>query len=211
MKIVRLKRRNECKIELMKAIHAARYEIKKVDKNGSNSGRKHIHIDDVLDVIRGPFYKNNLVTYSRRILGKDYIPLYRTTIEHTLTGQNISDTRIFDASLVYSEYGKKMMNGMQAGGSFETYTRRYALMSLLALQGEEDTDGSDYKEKEYKKSKSVTVNAEPDITHEMLELLISKRNDAETLRNYILEQLNVSDIKLINQKDINDFYKQLSL
>lgn len=201
----------QSRIELMKAIHNARKSILKVEKNSKIGSRKHIHIDDVIEAIQPHLDDNDLVVHGRCIFKPNLPVLYRVTIEHKLTGQKISDTRIYDGNLIFVEGAKKIMNPIQAGGSFETYTRRYALMGLLNLQGEDDTDGADRSEaKKVIGEKKITVKKyDFEVTTEMLDKALIEHAHGKEMRDYILGHYNIENISALNQDDKQKLYTQL--
>lgn len=120
-------------IALITALGKARGEIDKVDKNKVNNHTKskYADINDVLKVVLPALSKYEITLLqplSRGDNGEYYV---RTTLVHTPSGEYLEcDTPVICSA-----------GNAQSFGSGITYARRYGLVSLLALEAEDD-DGN---------------------------------------------------------------------
>lgn len=117
---------------LLKALVKAQQEIKPPKKDKYNSHHKYWYssLDAIYEAIRIPLAHNDLVlTHSTTNMDGSYNLV--TTLYH------VSGTEIFNKMpLLISKVDS------QGLGSALTYSRRYAICSLLALPTEEDDDGN---------------------------------------------------------------------
>lgn len=104
--------------------------IKKEDSNPFFKS-KYAGLPSILEVALPVLHKNNLVVTQIPISEGDRVGVH-TQITHVLTGESIAGS--FTMALV--------KNDPQGAGSAITYARRYALVSMLGLNVDEDDDGN---------------------------------------------------------------------
>lgn len=104
--------------------------IKKTDNNPFFKS-KYAGLPSILEVVLPILHKNNLVLIQSPITEGDKIGI-KTTIAHINSGKEISGE--FFVTLA--------KNDPQGAGSAITYCRRYALVSMLGLNVDEDDDGN---------------------------------------------------------------------
>lgn len=103
----------------------------KKDKNNPFFKSKYVPLEQVIEVVLPILNKHGIVlVQTPTTLGGQ--PALKTILWH------VSDEKVEDTMLLSS----KTPNDPQAQGSAITYARRYALMSLLGLIGDEDDDGN---------------------------------------------------------------------
>lgn len=132
--------------QLFDAIQKAQFELKNIVKESKadigSFSYKYAELADVIDHIKEVFKKYNL-SFVQHVHGNNQneYKIY-TQIQHK-DGQFMASSM----PVVYSNglnHGK--MNPIQALGSAITYSRRYSLMSLVGIAGEDD-DGRSVGEK----------------------------------------------------------------
>ncbi len=117
---------------LLKALVKAQQEIKPPKKDKYNTFHKYWYstLDAIYEAIRGPLSNNGLLL-SHSTEHKDGVYTLITTIHH-IEGDQLHN----EMPLLISKIDS------QGLGSSLTYSRRYAICSLLALPTEEDDDGT---------------------------------------------------------------------
>lgn len=104
--------------------------IKKTDNNPFFKS-KYAGLPSILEVVLPILHKNNLVLIQSPITEGDKVGI-KTTIAHINSGKEIIGE--FFVTLA--------KNDPQGAGSAITYCRRYALVSMLGLNVDEDDDGN---------------------------------------------------------------------
>jgi len=118
--------------EIAAALFKFQQEVGKVKKDATNPffKSKYATLSNVLDVIREPLNKCNLVVTQSPFGGDE--PTLSTKIIHAESGEYI-----------LSDYPLMLVkNDPQSMGSAITYARRYALVSMLCLDVDDDDDGN---------------------------------------------------------------------
>lgn len=119
--------------ELYKALLNAQKQfptVKKTDKNPFFKS-SYAGLPSVLEVVLPILQENNLVVSQSPISDLDKVGV-KTRIIHAESGESIEDS--FTMTLA--------KNDPQGAGSAITYARRYALVSMLGLNVDEDDDGN---------------------------------------------------------------------
>lgn len=120
-------------ITLHQALAKAQSEMPLVKKTESNPffKSKYAGLPSVLEVILPILHKNDLYMSQSPINEGDKVGV-RTRIVHAPTGEMLEDSFTMTLS----------KNDPQGAGSAITYARRYALVSMLGLNVDEDDDGN---------------------------------------------------------------------
>ena len=118
--------------ELAKALHAFQKDAPSIPLDSTNP---HYHsrfasLSGVVAAVRTGLAEHGL-SFSQLPSHIDHLPALRTRLTHT-SGEWLEDT----TPLILSK------QDMQAYGSAMTYARRYALLSILGLVGDEDDDAN---------------------------------------------------------------------
>lgn len=100
----------------------------KKDKKGYH-GNMYADLSNILSSIKEPFRRNGLSVVQIPSCTTNDVTV--TTILHHSSGESITSTTTLPA---------KIMDPQKAGAAI-TYARRYALISLAGIAGEEDDDG----------------------------------------------------------------------
>lgn len=104
----------------------------KFDATNPHFKSKFVSLPSLLETVRPVLNGAGLVLTQAPCVLPDGQPGLRTRIMHAETGEHIEDTM----PLILSK------QDAQAQGSAITYARRYALMAMLGLAGDEDDDGN---------------------------------------------------------------------
>jgi len=107
-------------------------ELTKDSKN-PHFGNKYVSLDALMSAVRPLLNKHGLVLVQAPSHLPDGSPALRTIISHPATDDGL------DVSLMPLVLDKPTP---QAQGSAITYARRYSIMALLGLVGDEDDDGN---------------------------------------------------------------------
>lgn len=118
---------------LHQALAKAQEEFPLVKKTDSNPffKSKYAGLPSVLEVVLPVLHKNGLYLSQSPITDGERIGI-KTKIIHAETGETLEDS--FTMNLT--------KNDPQGAGSAITYARRYALVSMLGLNVDEDDDGN---------------------------------------------------------------------
>jgi hypothetical protein len=104
------------------------------DATNPHFKNKFVSLDNLLAQVRSLLSEHGIVLSQRPTVvanGDGLVPALKTSLVHAASGEELSDTML----LLLSK------DDPQGQGSALSYARRYALMSMLALAGEEDDDG----------------------------------------------------------------------
>jgi uncharacterized protein (DUF3820 family) len=120
--------------ELAKAMLAAQTAMPKLllDAVNPHFNNKFVSLPGLLDTVRPVLNTAGLVLTQTPTYTSDGTHALRTRITHAGSGQYLEDTMLLCLS----------KPDAQAQGSAITYARRYAILSVLGLAGEEDDDGA---------------------------------------------------------------------
>lgn len=120
-------------IELAKALHAFQKDAPPIHLDGVNPhfGNKYASLSGVVSAIRPVLNKHGLI-YTQQPTNLNGAPALRTTVTHAESGERLEDV----APLILAK------SDPQGYGSALTYARRYALLSILGLVGDEDDDAN---------------------------------------------------------------------
>lgn len=124
--------------KLMKALQAMANPVK--DTKGHNY--KYAQLDQVMEIVKPALYANGLAI--KQGIGPDYSD-----------GKPLLITEVFDetATLALDRRPIKIMDDPQKQGSYETYMRRYALLTVFGLAPEDD-DGQAAKPQQKPRAKA---------------------------------------------------------
>src|SRR5882724_4242228 len=123
-----------------KGLYAALLDVQKnapaLVKDAANPHfrNKFVSLDNLLAQVRPLLSEQGIVLTQRPTVisnGDGLVPALKTTLLHAASGEELSDTML----LLLAK------DDPQGQGSALSYARRYALMSMLALAGEDDDDG----------------------------------------------------------------------
>lgn len=125
---------NTPKPELAKAMLAAQTAMPTIvlDSVNPHFRNKYVSLPKLLETVRPVLNKAGLVLTQTPTFTSDGTHALRTRILHADSGEYLEDTMIL-------LLGKQDAQGQ---GSAITYARRYAILSMLGLAGEEDDDGA---------------------------------------------------------------------
>jgi uncharacterized protein (DUF3820 family) len=118
---------------LAQALHAFQKDAPPIhlDARNPHFGNKYASLGGVVAAIRPELNKHGLV-YTQLPTNLDGAPALRTSVMHAESGEEIAD--VMPLILPKSD--------PQSYGSALTYARRYALLSILGLVGDEDDDAT---------------------------------------------------------------------
>jgi len=118
-------------VHLAKALHAFQKDAPPIHFDAENDHYHHkfVSLSKVIAEIRPALNKQGLV-YTQFLTNIDGLPALETMLIHAESGEDIAAV----APLILAK------NDPQGWASAVTYARRYALLSMLGLVGEEDDD-----------------------------------------------------------------------
>ncbi len=167
--------------ELATALAKAQGEFTKIEKrkhakikttSGRDYGYAYADISDVLAAVLPPLSKHGLSVVQPTVL-RDGMMLITTRIMHAGSGQWLE-----------SDYPVCSLNGdHQKMGAANTYARRYALTSLLAVAADEDTDGVGAEAVPDKQASVAAAPVKKPITPVTMAPLPPKTNGPASLRD----------------------------
>jgi len=119
--------------ELGKALLLAQHAMPKIglDSENPHFRSKFVSLPKLLETVRPILNDSGLVLIQSPAVLVDGTQVLRTELMHAESGE-----RVFSETLLMLS-----KNDAQAQGSAITYARRYALLSMLGLAGDEDDDG----------------------------------------------------------------------
>ena len=123
-----------------RAFAAAMAEMPSIPKNGKGNKSKYSTLNDLVAVTRPILSRHGLSLNWQTVMDGDVISV--TAIVRHADGHSISTT--LTGARDIEAGGGKAMNKLQAGGSTETYLKRYSGFSILGLSSgdEVDNDGA---------------------------------------------------------------------
>jgi len=137
--------------ELTKALCKFHREVGTIHKNASAQYGKFADLANVLSTVIPPLAKNGLVLTQTYEPSEGFEPILITTLRHE-SGETI-ESRL---PMVIN----KAQNQLHSFGSSVTYCRRYALVSILGLVADVDTDGAFVEEEPEKSRANSTAKKE---------------------------------------------------
>lgn len=131
---------------MLQAFLAVQKSLPKLTKDGKNPhfGNTYVTLSELMDKVLPVLTKNGFMLTQAVGYTKESEPTLTTKLIHE-TGHELTGTMLLLAK----------SNDPQAQGSAITYARRYQVMSLLGLVGDEDDDGN--RASEEPKTKKATV------------------------------------------------------
>jgi hypothetical protein len=185
--------------EIFSALSKAQEEIKVAVKDANNPffKSKYANLQAVIESSRPALCKNNLAVTQQIIPNEQGIDYLVTTLCHS-SGQWISSSMKINPAKA----------DMQSLGSSITYARRYSYASLVGVyDGEEDDDG--------------TMACAPSVTHtsrsvqpsllseDQVDILEIELRGYPTVKQSLLNMLNISDLKFMEKVLFNDMLKKV--
>ena len=120
------------------SVHAALFEVQKnlptLVKTATNPhfGNEYVPLEEVLDKVLPVLHEQGLLLIQEPHSLDTGVPVLRTSLIHVESGDKIESTM----ALVLDK------TTPQGQGSAITYARRYSILSILGLVGEDDDDGN---------------------------------------------------------------------
>ncbi|VIF90378.1 ERF family protein [Clostridioides difficile] len=136
---------SDSQIEITKALIAFHLDIESIPKDNTNPffRSKYANLDTILKAVNPLLAKHDLILMqSAEDAGNDKVYI-KTKLKHS-SGEYIESNS--------APFKPTKTNDIQARGALETYLRRYAVQSVLALSFEEDDDGNSLTNKSKGKS-----------------------------------------------------------
>ncbi len=136
---------SDSQIEITKALIAFHLDIESIPKDNTNPffRSKYANLDTILKAVNPLLAKHDLILMqSAEDAGNDKVYI-KTKLKHS-SGEYIESNS--------APFKPAKTNDIQARGALETYLRRYAVQSVLALSFEEDDDGNSLTNKSKSKS-----------------------------------------------------------
>ncbi|MCC0764736.1 ERF family protein [Clostridioides sp. ES-S-0006-03] len=136
---------SDSQIEIIKALIAFHLDIESIPKDNTNPffRSKYANLDTILKAVNPLLAKHDLILMqSAEDAGNDKVYI-KTKLKHS-SGEYIESNS--------APFKPAKTNDIQARGALETYLRRYAVQSVLALSFEEDDDGNSLTNKSKSKS-----------------------------------------------------------
>ncbi|MDW0069306.1 ERF family protein [Clostridioides difficile] len=136
---------SDSQIEITKALIAFHLDIESIPKDNTNPffRSKYANLDTILKAVNPLLAKHDLILMqSAEDAGNDKVYI-KTKLKHS-SGEYIESNS--------APFKPAKTNDIQARGALETYLRRYAVQSVLALSFEEDDDGNSLTNKSKGKS-----------------------------------------------------------
>lgn len=178
--------------ELAMAFLLAKKNMGGAKKNSKSNRHKYANLMAVYEAVEEDLFNNNIIIwhFAERIDDNDSV--LHTRLVHAPTGQFVQDTRPL----------KSEQPGNQAIGSANTYMRRYAVLSLCALDTEDD-DGEDERNHIEKKTADL-IN-----TSQILELenLIKNDSDSKSTWSKIKSYNNIERLAQLTEEQYRNIMK----
>lgn len=153
--------------EFIEAFIKVQQELPKIKKDAENPffNSKYVPLENVIDEALPILNKNGFgltqqVTYVTKEEGTGYEPVLKTTLMHS-SGEVLEGIMLLML---------KSPNPQEQGSAI-TYARRYSLMSLLGLVGDEDDDGNSASKKVGPVATKTPEKPAPKASKEKLEIL----------------------------------------
>jgi hypothetical protein len=188
--------------QLAQAFLQAKMLMGGAKKNSKSNLHKYANLGAVYDAVEESLHQHNIFIWHFADRLDDGELVLHTRLIHAPTGQFVQDTRVL----------KSEKPGNQGMGSANTYMRRYAVLSLCALETEDD-DGEE--ERKYiekhgpKKEYAAPVNDVPITQQHITELqsLIKAHPEATALWSKIKSYNNISDLHELTEHQYNGIMK----
>lgn len=179
--------------ELAQAFLQAKKRMGGAKKNSKSNLHKYANLLAVYEAVEDALHQHNIfIWHFAEVLsksdGSDNESVLHTRLIHAPTGQFVQDTRSL----------KSEKPGNQAVGSANTYMRRYAVLSLCALETEDD-DGEDERKYIEKRDREFI---DPEQVAELQEFMKQMGIKNETY-HYILNRNGISDLAELKKSQFN--------
>jgi hypothetical protein len=174
--------------ELAQAFLQAKMRMGGAKKNSKSNLHKYANLLAVYEAVEEALHQHNIFIWHFAERLADGESVLHTRLIHAPSGQFIQDTRSL----------KSEKPGNQAVGSANTYMRRYAVLSLCALETEDD-DGEDERKYIEKREREFI---DPEQVIELQELMKQIGVKNETYQ-YILNRNGVSDLAELRKSQYN--------
>jgi hypothetical protein len=170
--------------ELAQAFLKAKMRMGGAKKNSKSNLHKYANLLSIYEAVEQALHEHNIfIWHFAEVLGSseasDTQAVLHTRLIHAPSGQFIQDTRPL----------KSEKPGNQAMGSANTYMRRYAVLSLCALETEDDDGEAERKYIEKRDQEFI----EPEQVTELQELMKQMGIKNDTYQ-YILNRNGISDL-----------------
>lgn len=175
--------------ELIKKIIEVQIELKAPKNQYSSFGKYHYRsCEDILEALK-PILKRYglLMTISDDILNIGSFNYIKSTVSVT-DGKDIKEV----SALARETESRPKFDSAQLTGSASSYSRKYALNGMFAIDDTKDVDTDNYKDnkkEEHKKEKKFEENDNPWITEEEVKKYIQKAVDTKTNADETIKKL----------------------
>lgn len=178
--------------ELALAFLKAKMRMGGAKKNSKSNLHKYANLHAVYEAVEEALHEQNIfIWHFAEVLttreGSDAESVLHTRLIHAPSGQFIQDTRPL----------KSEKPGNQAMGSANTYMRRYAVLSLCALETEDDDGEAERKYIEKRDQEFI----EPEQVVELQELMKQMGIKNDTYQ-YILTRNGIADLAELKKSQI---------
>lgn len=179
--------------ELAQAFLKAKMRMGGAKKNAKSNLHKYANLLAIYEAVEEALHEQNIFIWHfaevlNQSAGSDSESVLHTRLIHAPSGQFIQDTRPL----------KSEKPGNQAMGSANTYMRRYAVLSLCALETEDDDGEAERKYIEKRDREFIT----PEQVIELQECMkqMGVKNDTY---QYILNRNGISDLAELKRSQFN--------
>lgn len=179
--------------ELAQAFLKAKMRMGGAKKNAKSNLHKYANLLAIYEAVEEALHEQNIfIWHFAEVLynngGSDSESVLHTRLIHAPSGQFIQDTRPL----------KSEKPGNQAMGSANTYMRRYAVLSLCALETEDDDGEAERKYIEKRDREFITPEQVVELQECMKQMGI--KNDTY---QYILNRNGISDLAGLKRSQFN--------
>ncbi len=163
-------------------------EILKDSKGAHNA--KYAKLPAFLDAVV-PVLDKHGITFSQPTGIRDGFPVLITLLYHRKSGQYIES--VFPLTLDESNVGSK--SRVQVEGGTQTYHRRYQIMTLLGICGEDDDSDGNFQKPSYQSSSSTPSESKPGtVSPKQAGFLLAKINGRADLLKDLLENFAIEKL-----------------